>query len=250
MGDVKKGLILVLGFFLAKPLQASKFSVNPVLVELGTKQRSANLFVTNDDSTSIRIQIELKTWDQNNKGESKLTATKDLIVFPSLMIIEPKVSRTVRIGSLIPPPEIEKAYRINVREIPASFEPPQGGSVRFLTEFSIPIFVQPNDTHIVGTIETFKVKNGTYEVEIHNKGKVHFQMYQLLVQGEDAQKNVTTIDNVAGWYILPGGQRTRSLKIPQAVCRKLKSLKATVTTAAFVATWNKQIEINPADCGK
>jgi len=250
MKDVKTWLILLLGIFFIEPLQASKFSVNPVLVELGAKQRSANLFVTNDSSATIRIQIEIKAWNQNNAGESTLTPTKDLIVFPSLMIVEPKVSRTVRIGSLLPPPEMEKAYRINVREIPASFEPPEGGSVRFLTEFSIPIFVQPPDIQIVGTIEAFKVKNGTYEVEVHNKGKVHFQMYQLLVQGEDEKKNITTIDNIAGWYVLPGGKRTRSLKIPKAICRKLKYLKATVTTAAFAATWNKQIEMTPADCGK
>src|SRR5206468_4339846 len=142
-GKFPLGLALGLLLCLAARASATSFTVTPIQVVLATSTSSTLLTVANQSADTLRLEVSAFAWDQAPDGEMQLTATEDVLFFPSLLTLGPGERRNVRVGAATAAAASEKTYRIFVEELP----PPEGGStapkksgVRILTRMGIPVF--------------------------------------------------------------------------------------------------------------
>lgn len=116
-------LLLFLSLFLSLCFKTSKanagnYSVNPINVMLSPRVSTTLLKLRNQDNSPGSFQFKVFKWEQNAQGEDKLTPTEDIILFPSLLTVEPQGERQIRLGSKVPINTVEKTYRLIVEELP------------------------------------------------------------------------------------------------------------------------------------
>jgi len=203
---------------------AGTFDVNPVRVELSEKKgRSAQLTVTNRGKEALRLQASVFSWSQTESGEIYLEETEDIILFPSIITIEPGASRRIRVGTNADFGPIEKTYRVIVEELPSSKAEPTNG-VRILTRVSIPIFVQPKRPQAAAQIEDVRVENGELSFTVRNNGNASFILHKVDVTARNAAGEVVFMRDLAGWYLLASGRRVYRLPVPPQVCDRRTTL--------------------------
>jgi fimbrial chaperone protein len=210
---------------------ASNFNINPVKVSLSGKTSSQLLTLQNNSDELLRFQVKSYAWNQDAKGQMQLTPTNDIVVFPSLLSLQPKEERRLRIGTVTPVGETEKTYRVFVEELPSQQKPDQTQpQIRVLTKVGIPIFLQPRQPAINGDIEAMTVRNSQLAFQVKNTGNVHFVTQNVRVQGVDDTGKALFDRQQNGWYVLAGQSQPYNLPIPQQVCSKTKSLLVEVQT--------------------
>jgi fimbrial chaperone protein len=126
-----------LTLWLAPPCAASGLEVSPITVELPAEGGAASLYLANQGSEPVAVQVEAFAWRQDAQGE-RLTPSDSIAVSPPLARLAPGQKQTVR---LLVKPEpgamSERSFRIVVSELPP---PPRANAVRMLLQFSIPVF--------------------------------------------------------------------------------------------------------------
>lgn len=134
---------------------ATTFTVDPVQISLSASKKSALLTLQNTSQETLRFQLSLFTWDQDPQGQMHLGPSSEVVFFPSLVSLPPGESRVVRVGTSASPAATEKAYRIFVEELPPIEKPGGHGreaGVRILTKMGIPIFLEPTNRVVKGSI--------------------------------------------------------------------------------------------------
>lgn len=212
-------------FFLAGAARASSFTVNPIKIVLGEKERSTLLSVQNQSTEALRFQISVSGWNQSPTGEMVLSATKDIVVYPSILTLGPGEQRKLRVGASVPSGATEKSYRIFVEELPPLQSAKKDGKseVRVLTKMGVPVFVEPQRPATRATIEGLALAGGKLAVEVKNGGNVHFMAGKIAVRALGAGGARVLDKELQGWYVLAGGSRRFEVDIPKDACGKIKS---------------------------
>lgn len=101
----------------------SQVLIDPVVVELGAKQRAAPLTLTLSARASgpLTLQTEVLRWHQDATGDSRYEPTGDLLVVPPIIQLKPGESQLVRIafrGARQGP--AEQAYRLMLEDVTAA----------------------------------------------------------------------------------------------------------------------------------
>jgi len=177
-----------------------------------------------------------------------LAATEDLILFPSLITLEGKETRKVRLGAAVARGASEKTYRVFIEELPSKeAQPPPGGQVRVLTRLSIPVFLQPPKIAFQGQVTDFKVQDGTASFDIRNIGNSYFSARQIEVIGYEASGRLLFKQQFEGWYILAAGRRHYDVRLSRQDCQTLVRLTVGVQTS--VTPLKGEIDVSPGACG-
>lgn len=123
--------------------------IQPVVVELGAKQRVASISIalSSRATSPLRLQADVLSWHQDLDGKPVVEYTDDLLVTPPLIEIRPGGSQVFRLalrGSR--PSADELAYRLRLEDISAETDSPlvgPGVRINFRTNYDLPVMVGP-----------------------------------------------------------------------------------------------------------
>jgi fimbrial chaperone protein len=209
-------------------VSASSYGVNPTQVVLSAATSSRLVTLRNDGAEPLRFQITTFKWDQTPQGEMRLEPTRDIVVFPSLLTVDPGKTRTIRVGFTGAVGTTEATYRIFVEELPPDSPAGANGGIRMLTRTGIPVFIQPKQPAGKAQLSQLRLDGSQVSFALRNIGNVHMLPQRIRVRGLDKLGAVTVDQDVPGWYVLAGGVRNYEVPIPTGSCAALASLSATV----------------------
>ena len=213
-----------LAFGQAAAAAAASFTVNPTQVFLSSTTRSALVTIKNETDKPVRFQLTMMAWTQDPGGQMQLDPTSDVVFFPSLLTLNGREERRVRVGAQVPAGPIEKTYRLFIEELPPvePAGPPNG--VAMLTKVGIPIFLQPARLATDAALQNLGLKAGRLSFRLVNSGTLHFIPKAVRVRGLDQAGAVILEQKPDAWYVLAGGERVFDLEIPADVCARIRSL--------------------------
>lgn len=244
-------LALLFGLALAaipsRSAHAADFHVSPVRFDLGKKQRTALLTISNTSAEPLRLQVSMHVWSQDAQNPQALTPTQDLTYYPSLLTVEPGQARNIRIGGQLQPADTEKSYRLLVTQLPPTAQPANAMELRVLTQMSIPVFVEAEQSAPHGTVEEVALNRGELSFLLHNTGNIHFFAKKARIQGRDARGALLFDKEQSGWYVLPGVKQRFKVPVPPPLCARLHSVSVEVSTDAGVTPTSATLSGN--SCG-
>lgn len=230
---------LAAGSFLAA---ASEFSVSPIRVDLRPGALSETISVTNHAATRLRVAVKLMEWTQDAQGADVYKETGDLVYFPRQMDIEADSKRLVRVGAKSVAGPSERAYRLFIEEQPEPSADPTRAQIAFYFRFSVPVFVPPAAAKLQPEVGEPVLDKGKLSLIVRNPGNQHVRIVRITVRDEAGHRQ-----EVAGWYLLAGAQRTYAAEIPREVCRGAKTLSVAVEGEGIQA--ERKLDVDPARCG-
>lgn len=124
--------------------------INPVVVELGGRQRAVAIRVTLSDKARapMRLQADLLRWEQNLQGQAVTEPSDDLLVTPPIADLQPGATQVFRVavrGARRSPDEL--SYRLileNVGEPLAGTTDASGVQINFRMRYDLPVLVAPS----------------------------------------------------------------------------------------------------------
>lgn len=228
----------------AGSLPASAFKVTPIRVSFNSRSASTLLTLSNESDQALRFQISAFAWTQDASGEMKLTPTEDIVFFPTLVTLQPKEDKKVRVATTAAASDVEKTFRLFFEELPPleKANSGSGAQVRILTKMGVPIFVTPAKVKEEAKIDGIRVDGGKVCFDIRNTGNVHFAVQKVKVRGLAENGAGIFERDLDGWYVLAGSPRSYEVELPADVCSKVKSIvidaqtdSTSVTTATVTA---------------
>jgi fimbrial chaperone protein len=234
----------------ASPASAGDFVVTPIKAHLTPRKRSESLDLTNRGARSVRFQLSTYAWKQDAGGAMQLEPTEDVIFFPQLLTLAPGERRKVRLGVMAPADDVERAYRLLIRELPP-FEAPEetdaGLAVKLVTNVGVPIFVQPARIARAGEIALQSLANGRVDLEVRNTGNVHFLVRDLRIVGLGSSGDEVAVYQTEGWYVLAGRTSRYEVELSGEECARVRKLVVTARSKELALEHEFDV---PADaCG-
>lgn len=229
---------------------AGIYDVKPIRVYLSKDATSAVLTIQNQDSAPLRLQLSGLRWINDRSGQPKFTPTDDLIIFPTLLRLNPFETRNIRVAiAAAPHTGREVAYRVMLDELPSlesqlSKQSVPGVSVR--TRITVPIFFSPDTSVQKAKLTEFTIRRGLVNVALTNLGNVHLVAESAQFRGENSLGSPSFSKTVAGWYVLAGETRDFQTALTRSQCQHLNHITVTVKTDAGSYTENR--DITPVDC--
>src|SRR4051812_34447113 len=98
---------------------AGSFSVSPVRIFMGMRDRATGVTIINEGDTDLVMQAELFEWKQKPDGTDDLQPTQDLVLAPPILRLAKGARQVVRLANLrAPTPGEQLTYRLIIREVP------------------------------------------------------------------------------------------------------------------------------------
>ena len=230
--------VLALLFCLSNTVvYAAAFTVTPVRSTLSLDQKISSLVVTNRDSESTVIQLEVLAWSQDADGKDVFAATKDILATPPVFTLQPNAKQVIRVGLRRPPADNrESTYRLFLTQVPQQPKPNFMG-LSFNLKMSIPIFVLPKtpvDAQLNWQLQT--TKEGQLTLTANNTGVAHSQIIAITLTPADAE--AFAAKDVSG-YMLPNQTRhwlikDKALTVGTKVHLKVQTDKDEIETDIIV----------------
>lgn len=235
--NLKRSLIALAGavtFGLwAVPASAGQFDVKPIRITLSKGAMSDTLTIENQASTPLRLQIGGYVWTSDANGGVRLSATDDLIVFPTLVTILPMEHRNIRIGFAGSPAEREQTYRITLDEMPSlesQLNPQQRQGLTVRTRVTVPVFFAPADPVEKADISDLRISRGTVHATFRNSGNVHTIVQEVGIIARDGAGRKVFAQQINGWYVLAGQSRDFVSTVPRAECAKVRTIAVALSS--------------------
>ena len=187
---------------------AGSFSIVPVRVQFGPRDRAVAVTLTNLGDTPIALTAELFLWEQKADGSDQLTPTDDLVLAPGLVRLAPKSQQVVRLALLrAADPQAQLTYRMFVREQPDGSRPASGVAIPVSVAMSLPVFITPPGAR--WDVECAATPQGTgMEVRCANAGTA-----TALVRSARLEAGGKVLAKFEGGaYLLPGASRPIALQ--------------------------------------
>lgn len=134
---------------LASGTVAAQALINPVVVELGSRQRTVAVTVTLSDQASapMRLQAELLRWKQDVQGHAVTEPTDALLVTPPIAELQPGGRQVFRVALRgVRPAREELAFRLileDIAEPTAAADIAPGMLIKFRMRYDLPVLVAP-----------------------------------------------------------------------------------------------------------
>jgi len=221
------GIALLLA---ATPALASTFRVAPMQLDLAPGTTSTLLTITNDTAREIRFEVTAMKWEQDERGEMKLTPAGDAITFfPKLLSVAGKASVTIRVGTTAPTfGPTEGTYRLFVEELPDNSVPAEKGTVAIRTKMGIPVFLKPTQAKASAEIASVAFDRGKIVTRVHNTGTVHMIVDAVKMHGATSSGAAKFEHLLNGWYVLAGGTRMFEQAILASECTGAQTIAVSV----------------------
>jgi fimbrial chaperone protein len=236
---------LVLAFF-AGGAFAGPVSVTPTTIVLEPGQTTALLTITNEGDTSTRFETALNLWSESETGETQLSPSTDIIVFPQLITLAPKESKKIRIGTELPPAASERSYRLILQELPGLNRETGQVNIQVLAKVSLPIFLSPRGAAAKPALDGLTLDNGVLTFDVMNAGSSRFILKDLEVAGRGPNGQAFSL-STPGWYVLAGGRRRYQVALNAAECRRAAEIA--ITANGGPVPIQARLPVTAAACG-
>jgi fimbrial chaperone protein len=207
---------------------AATFSINPLRVELGARQRTDIVTLRNTADAPLRLQVRTMQWTVADDGQWQLSPSNDLIVTPELTEVPAGGSAQFRVGTLIEPGATEGSYRLLIDELPvADGDTPSQSQIRVLTQISMPVFIEAAKRVRIPAIGGVTVAHGELSIAIGNTGTQRMDPTGIKVAVLDTAGQVLDQRDVTANYVLPGRNWFMNLKLSAEACRRATQVSVT-----------------------
>lgn len=189
---------------------AGAFSVTPVRIFMGLRDRAVAVTLVNEGDSPLTLQAELVLWRQDTQGQDSLQPTDDLVLSPPIIELAPQSRQVVRLARLSPPDlERQQTYRLIVREVPEIKNADQPGlQIPIALALSIPVFISPGNLQ-----RQVECQLHTTGLQCRNAGNSYVQLREAVVlRGSRVLGRYE-----GGSYILPGAAKTLPLTWAQGL---------------------------------
>jgi fimbrial chaperone protein len=207
-GLIIRALVLTLAACITTQVCAGAFSVTPVRIFMGARDRAVAVTLVNEGNLPITLQAELVQWQQDAQGHDQLEPTDDLVLSPPIIELAPQSRQVVRLARLSPPDlERQQTYRLIVREVPEIKNANQPGlQIPIALALSIPVFISSGQ--LKRQLDCTLVSAG---LQCRNTGNTYAQLREAV-----AMRGSNVLGRFEGGrYILPGAQQTLPLSWSQ-----------------------------------
>jgi fimbrial chaperone protein len=228
-----RGACFIFAVFCAGEAVAA-VSITPTTILLGPGHPTALVSLTNDSDDATRFETSVNTWAESPDGETALSPSTDVVIFPQLIALAPHETKKVRIGTELPPASAERSYRLIMQELPRLNRGTGVVEIQVLSKLSLPVFVTAAAAQARPAIAPPSLKNGTLSFDVVNAGAAHFMLKQVNVTGRSAGGDSFSFET-KGWYVLAGGRRTFHLALAAADCRRASEIFIKATSDAAPA---------------
>lgn len=208
------------------PAEAAGLQVTPTSLTLRASQQADALWLNNTGTTTLRAQVRVFRWLQENGGE-RFESSQGLAISPPMIELAPGARQLVRVIRLGAPPDSETSYRLIVDELPPPQDPKQSG-LQFVLRYSVPVFVAPaSDAPIRPELRAQLSFEGERPwLAVANSGGQHAQLADLTFV--DAQGSRHPIAPGLLGYALPGQRMRWALQAPADLLRGPGTFKARI----------------------
>ena len=206
------GLTTVL---LASGMASAQVLINPVVVELGARQRTVAVTVTLSSKASapMRLQTELLRWRQDVQGDAVTEPSDDLLVSPPIADLQPGDKQVFRIAlrGTRPTPE-ELTYRLILEDVAepaadAAANATPGMVIKFRMRYDLPVVVAPASP-VVNALRwkpcAAAVTTAEACIRLLNTGNRRVKVQTLNLTGDTWQQMLDIKDGV---NVLAGAER-------------------------------------------
>ena len=207
---VKKSLLFLV-LLLVTICIASAFQFSPLeqTFEPSGEKATQTYTIVNDSDDQIAISLSVLSRDQDSEGnEVRADASKEFLISPSKVIVNPQSTYVVRVQYRGPSTvTVEKSYRLMAEQIPYS----QGKSqttqsmFNFLYVYATSLYVTPSETKVQIDISAVKARidadgNQVMDVTIRNRGNIHQILLdaELTIKGADGSVTLTESEQLPG----------------------------------------------------
>ncbi|SEH05020.1 fimbrial biogenesis chaperone [Candidatus Venteria ishoeyi] len=245
----KLGILLLLSYF-SLPVFSANLAISPTSVVLSPKHNTSSLTFTNRSNKPVNLQLFLKTWHQDELGKTQLSDSRDVVVFPKMLKIEPGQERPIRVGFRGKWPKIERSFRIFADELP-TFNAEKGTTgVFFPVRLSIPLFVRDQSDVLSPEIklDSAQTYQGQLRLGVQNQGRQHVALSKISVKLQDQHGQTIGDLQDSGGRILAQGLVFFDIPLAVGVCKKLHTAVFEVKIGQDIH--EQQLELNKQDCTK
>ncbi|SFU38635.1 Pili and flagellar-assembly chaperone, PapD N-terminal domain [Polaromonas sp. YR568] len=151
-------------------------AVSPVSVKMDTATEYGGVEVSNrgEQATGIQAEIVRVHWVD---GQERYEPTADFVVSPPTFRLQPGKNRMVRFRYSGPREDMERFYRLYIRQLP---EASTAGQVNMVFNLGIPVFIAP---HQARPALVLTPSSGGAPAELSNTGNVTLSVAHL--EGKD-----------------------------------------------------------------
>jgi fimbrial chaperone protein len=213
--------LLGLGLFITLVPHSQAVIISPVHLNMSVKKPIISFTVTNDSAEVITYQISTLSWQQVD-GKDTYDETRQLIVSPPIVSIEPNSTQTFRVGLFKESSHlVEEAYRVVLDDITTYLPDNSKNSLKFIFNHNLPLFYAPvkRIDSVVWTTCESAVK-GTSCLHIENKGNRHIKLVNFIAVSatqEEPLRNAKTVlaGSTSKWFYptMQGIETTTSIKV-------------------------------------
>jgi fimbrial chaperone protein len=189
---------------------AGQFSVTPVRIYMGPRDRATAITITNEGNEELVMQADIFTWKQKPNGEDELVLTEDLFLAPPIIKLAPNSRQVVRLAMLKPSGSLDQlTYRMLVREIAEARPAKENAEVTIALAFSLPVFITPPSAKSAIDCRAQRSAADTVRVECENAGNAYANPRDFVLTGASGERLAS---RDSGGYILPGVKRAFDVK--------------------------------------
>lgn len=229
--------------------KASDITVKPIVVVLNSHNRTSSLELENSSEKNLRVQITAYRWEQRPGSVDEMTATDDIIIFPSLLTIEKGQHRSARIGTTLSSGLKEGTYRLVIEELPeapSASAPYKLNPIVVRTKLVLAAFVSPVNPVAKASIENVSMSHGTMHLRMLNSGNAHFTIRDINLVGLGAGDGTIFKTPISAGYVLPGANYELSYSILASNCTQLREVVIDVATSA--GAFKERLPVGVAQC--
>ena len=206
-------------------------SVFPLRATMDGTRNSEVLTLRNGDKQPMLVQPTVLQWSQKD-GKEVLEPTRDLLISPALVEIQPGETQVVRVAlRRSADPSRELSYRVVLKEVPRPSATKE--STLFIAlNISLPVFVLPSAGEAKGALQVMSSQwedvagKEMLRLALRNPGNGHVQIKKFAIS--DTSTALGEYNSM--FYILPG--ETYTVRIPLARKVSSKSVRFEAQTDA------------------
>lgn len=221
-------------------LLAGEIGVTPLRIELSPAAKSAVVTVSGKTGPGQFLQVSAMRWTQDAQGRDRYEETTDLVFLPKSIDLAKAGKQLIRIGVEKPVTDVEKTYRLFIRETPPPLDPARqrGAQVAVVVDFGLPVFLMPAKPAPRVQIEQASVEKGVLSVKVVNTGNVRVKMRSL-------SAGKAQFGDFRDWYLLAGATRSFTASMPPSSCNGPLTVQLRTETLDV----KRQIALTPQMCG-
>lgn len=192
--------------------RAGQFSVSPVRIYMGARERATAIALTNEGDTELVMQADIYEWRQLADGRDELALSEDMVLSSPVLKLAPRSRQVLRLALLKPRLQgREQTFRLIVRELPEAQPSEDALKLRIAMAFSLPVFVTSPQARRDMQCAIERGQGAGVRAVCENQGTAYAQPVDFVLQGSDGQALASSQN---GGYLLPGIQRRFDLSVP------------------------------------